>query len=667
MSDTKLCPYCEQPIIMPELTYKTEALGGHCLDNSKPYISPFATCAVEYDGKFVANCEFEEGGRNNFIVDLDNLQVLDGGAHTAGWGVSGGLCIAVNSKYIFTAGIQDNQGGYLYDTNKSAYPEYVVNSEGKKTNYAWAGFTRKGLSDKNSAPGFEGASGAYGAFKVINKYPVMLDSVPTALDASIRGLACVNNLLYVSNPYMSRILVLDSETLATTNSFSISGTGQLAVSWDKNLWAACGDSVKKVDATTGAVLFKVSTLYPPNMIGVLSDGRLWITNLTDNKILIYNKEGTVLEEILNPTPAGSVVLGFFRKDSNDYVMWKYLNGSYGVVATKFNSNGVKVAEMDSLLFLECPDVSPSDNIFHSRSYTIHQSVDNKPRVPTLLLDEVYSDYRNRWFTVSTYYREFLGGKFLFDFDQQGIFCMIRKIVPYMNHTRTAGLHMGNKSFPIRLWRPKAKYSEIPKDSDWELDTSKSAHINMFPDSNGTIWKTVFRGNEIFLQKIPCSGLDLLGNPVYTFRDIQEEKLNGLLGADIPARFYYDPVRDCAVLCGLSKAGEHGYRILNVFARYDNWSGVNGVRSKRWTVSVPDIMSVSFDGDLLTLGQLKTSSIHCFHFTTGMFLKEIPNTGVTAWLDCNHGHKVRKLLNTNYLVIVMNLIGGSARLHSITLK
>jgi hypothetical protein len=124
--------------------------------------------AAYYDGTFYTNADWDEGGNEMSVANLDTLIIQNGGGYSHGWGLSGGTAITANSLYTYQSNICDAEGGHLYDSNPLLWPPYTV-IDGIQTNYAWSGFVRKNRSDLSLAA-VESGLGIGNCFNKISQY-----------------------------------------------------------------------------------------------------------------------------------------------------------------------------------------------------------------------------------------------------------------------------------------------------------------------------------------------------------------------------------------------------------------------------------------------------------------------------------------------------------------
>lgn len=651
-----------------KFTYQTTAIMGSFEDNSGIYLSPGCAIFVPYGEKLYLYGSYDEFGQESCVIDTSGstMSISTGGGYTHGFGIVTSIpivAVAANSNYVFKTCVQGTYGGL---------PQYPP------AGTRWSGFFRSNRSTMAPAGGFSGATGLSGSFKIINTHA-------DTLDQSIPGLACNETQLFVSDPTNSRILVLDTTTLAQTASYSISGATCLTMAQDGNIWVLVGNQVKKMDKSTGSILHTIDlsnkTLYK---IGTLSDGKLWVSDSSSRQAYIYNGAGTSLLETYgeyggvvanNGKIEGKrfgVIGGVYRKNNYTYVLWQFDLNSYRCMVTKHDDNngGKIVDEMYSWIFIESPDFNGDGSEIHSNF--VKTSGNNK--YYTYDSNNALGELRGTLFTTHTLYRSFLNKEFLFDTNQSAGNWTIREIVPGVARTRPCGAYKRNISLQSTFWRPSDDGTAAPKDADWKYCPDVVDHLHLYPDINGNLWRLTckapftYTGNEIELEYIPCQGLDANNNPIYTWESRVKEPMGGLLpgSGDSVRRFYYDPITDTGFVSGFNTAKPEPVPRCagTIFCCYSNWLQIRGPRTLRWTLT-PTVsgynspISVSADGELFSLGYVSTSAIDIYDVNTGNYLGQIRDTRNVGWNDSNYGHKIKKFDKYTYGIICMKLIGGAA--------
>jgi hypothetical protein len=691
-----------------------------------PYMPPAISHAVVYAGKFYGVSYYDEGGRVTSVVDLVNGTVGDGGSYILGLEQHGGLAICANSTYVYAT--QWVQGIKTYaDEWPTLYPSYTDYGGNIYDVDAWEGVQRRLRS--TMAPSvftggklqtFQGGD-TTGCMKVLYEYQYLdHNNVLIPRDsAEMKGIACTETEVFVSHPYQSKIYVLDAETMGLLRTLTIAGAGHLAIAADGNLWCIIGSAIKKIDKTTGAILATVTPSAAFSKIGVLSNGKLWHDSTVDFKIRIRDSAGSAVETtfgnsilaaggtITDSAPNLGPTIGFDYDGTYYYVLHGFDPSGYGTLATKYNSSGIKQHELRSTHFLETGDIDVAAGKYYSR---YHRWSFNKDANPQTTL-EAYTydqtnnaaDYRGVWFTVSTYFREIFGKKFLYEFSQMGRQLTFREIVSSTNRNRPAGMYSTNG-----FWRPTddgtlapnlpTEYIADPRGND------SGIWLNGYVDTEGTVWTTVISyphtyvgfGNGFSLQRHVCLGLDANNNPIYNWTTgFEEIPTDGLLGDngedDVVIRFYYDPPTDTAILTGYTASlpGDlydpdaiYRYRYEGcgtVIRCYGNWRGIRGPRYTKWKIT-PDIggailiKSLHFAKHVLALGFMAEPRVELRLMTTGELIKTIPttdpDTGVnTYWIDAHHGIRVVSLddAGLNYRILHERGISGAGIIHSLTLR
>ena len=200
------------------------------------YVEPNGTCYV--------NSFYDEGGHEAGIYIAGNVIGEFQALH--GWDRSGGCSITADAKYVYV-GMQQSDCGNT--GNMPGFPVLGTDASGGKLRETWWGVRRY---FKNGLPApwtqLGRNSGVKNSIIGMNDNSMLIVSdlsYPNAkspTNMAITGLAAVNGLLYVSDPYTNSIRVYNigsSDHVSQTSSWSVSNPGSLA--YDRNsrtLWVA---------------------------------------------------------------------------------------------------------------------------------------------------------------------------------------------------------------------------------------------------------------------------------------------------------------------------------------------------------------------------------------------------------------------------------------------
>lgn len=721
----------------PGLTYTSQGLGGTAQDYNLPYLPTGVSHACYAAGnRMITNATWDEGGNENSVWNLGSNTMSGGGMGTHGNGMHGGYAVCSNSTYVFSTGYMTTIK-QLYDAFPHLYPRYVDYGGFIYDTWRWEGVYRKTLADPLGISYFNGGKGGFsgqtvpdslGYFKNLFEYQETDHNVNAGIDATFKGICCTETEVFVSDPYnaghatQGKIIVLDPATMNLTRSITINTKSftHLAMAVDGNIWVAMGSTVKKLDKTTGATLTTVTPANPADKIGTLPDGRLWMSDSITKQIYIYNSAGTSLLTTfgtsggfatnggtIGTNAAFGVVYGFHTDDTNYWVMWGFIPGSYGTMACKYNAAGVEQSRIYSTQFIETADIDTETNKVYSRNYRFSFDKNASPQVALEAFTHDQSNTASQamepLFTVSTYVRKLYGRKYIYEFDQGGGNMVIYEIVNGTNYLRVCGRHRRNTySYYSNIWVAPDAGIAAPVEADVKyenIETGQNDNDFLFQmvDSQGTCWRMIQNSPSDVtvtkLQKFPCQGLNAYGNPIYNWSSmVQEDCTIGILGAGTRIfQCHYEYETDTMVFIGYNNA--HGiadviYNLWNFAAGkvvkcYSNWTGRNGVRAERWTIYPELITIASVYSDAikscniskyyLILGHMYEGICSVYRLSDGVLLAKVVSSGVTGsnayWNDCAHSVRLTPLdsSGTESRIIQERGIGGSALLYSLTLR
>lgn len=193
-----------------------------------------------------------------------------------------------------------------------------------------------------------------------------------------------------------------------------------------------------------------------------------------------------------------------------------------------------------------------------------------------------------------------------------------------------------------IWRDKngnGKYEE----EEYETVPYQIALANV--DDNGNVY---LAGS---LNYFECQGLDAIGNPVYSFKNIVNQ--------DRPAPFteikkvVYDSSIDMMYITGNSNTKNNSYNVGPVYAVYPNWS--KGNREAKWIKEYDaEYNGIGGRGDYFFLpyaGDQKSWSVDVFSAKDGTKAGNMApaSLGQLGWIDIPWGLNVSQRSNGEYLV------------------
>ena len=182
--------------------------------------------AVDTDGTVYTDSIWDEdGGEANIYKNDDVIGKCQDVSH--GWGRGGGLAVAVDASYVYTATTQNGDDG----------ADTALNSNGLRR-YPDPGTTwfcvRRFHKDGSSAP-FPRGYGIWNDTMIVNQIAKGATGYPNGY---IPGLAVSGGSLYVSDPYHNRIAVYDAAQLSGTPSLSwtVTAPGKIVFDGSQKLW-----------------------------------------------------------------------------------------------------------------------------------------------------------------------------------------------------------------------------------------------------------------------------------------------------------------------------------------------------------------------------------------------------------------------------------------------
>lgn len=212
-----------------------------------------------------------------------------------------------------------------------------------------------------------------------------------------------------------------------------------------------------------------------------------------------------------------------------------------------------------------------------------------------------------------------------------------------------------------IWRdldgdgqPEAnEYTESPLETEYDYSTG------FWPDSQGNIWKAY---REKGIRKIPCTGLDDKGNPIYAF----EPRVYWEMPApfDDVHEIRYFPETDVMYLAGWTTAnpgpgGDHP-NTIGTIVRYDHWSTAD--RRVVWQSNPSDYYDLSrapsldVAEDYVFTVEGIGQKVCIYQASTGKrvhsFVPDPAIVGEVGWIDIwDGGIRARKLATGEYAIYV----------------
>src|SRR4028119_660760 len=107
---------------LPNISYKTSWIGNPFGEGSKWVQIQITAMYVASDGTVYTNSIWDEAGREAGIYK--DPDVIGKASNLHGWGRTGGEAVTANSKYLYVAMVQGNEGGGLTGAN---YPPKGTN------------------------------------------------------------------------------------------------------------------------------------------------------------------------------------------------------------------------------------------------------------------------------------------------------------------------------------------------------------------------------------------------------------------------------------------------------------------------------------------------------------------------------------------------------------
>ncbi|MFM0341138.1 NHL repeat-containing protein [Paraburkholderia fungorum] len=647
-----------------QLTYTTSWIGNSFgFGDGKWMQQDIQAISVGADGTVYTNAPWDESGSEIGAYRAGDKIAVAGSTH--GWGNTGGDAVATNHTYLYAAMSIGNENNGLVGAD---YPP---------ADQTWYGVTRRTLANlANGAPFGGGIGNSANATK--NSF-LLLNTVPTGTDASVRGMAATDTELYVADTANSRILVYDANTMQRLRSWNLPSPGRIAVDTDSTLWVMSGVSSGNLSilhyaangtALAGTLALPAGTV--PTDIAVTPSGQILVAdNGASQQILVFNKDANGQPQ---PTAPIGTRNGIFHTTKGVPGNWRF-NGITGIgvdpagnLYVAQNGEGPRPlgsasvgqgAVLESYVF--------STHAFNWRLYglTFVDSAAFDPATP----NSVYTGSKR--FTLD--YRQPVGHEWSyaaftldrFDYPDDPAFHeprgvrgepMVRRIngqrflytldpgAHYLNVYRFDAAH-GEMAIPSGLlaqnplpgtWPAgQPAYGEwLWRDSDGN-GTVDASEISSNPSTGSTVGNGFFwvdmQGNVWLatpasgIREMPLQGLDTAGNPIYTYAS------STMFAMPPPftriARIVYLAATDTMYISGFTSAipwdPTHWKEAGPVLARYDNWR--SGTPTQQYAISLPwntqsnpqtTTVGVAVAGNYLFVAELYTAKVDVYDARTG---------------------------------------------------
>jgi hypothetical protein len=635
----------------PALSVTTSWIGNTLPGNPLWIQQDIAGLTVTADGTVFTNVPWEEGGGN--VGEYKEGTLRRYAKHTHGWGLNGGLAVAVNAKFLYITAVCTNEGGGLQD--EATWPP-----KGRR----WFGVSRRLRADITQAASFPGGKGGKGDTLKECFLPVN-DVEETKGQASpeagnLVGLAANDSSLFISNPLTQSIHVLDAETMQKKAEWPCEHPGALQIDEKGRLWVLAGVPEAQRFLRFDAEGHSTSLALPPLLkfpgafclngtthVLVTDERQSVIRSLqiqgadesefkSDGVIgALGGQAGTFIGRVVRPgTPAppatfltGGVVgdlrfnkLTAIGLDAEKNLYVAHGGGSQGgsTVLESYDAAGKNRWRVHGLTFIDVPDVDPYDDTrlftkeeFFTMDWTQPPGKEWKYTASTLHAHSLKEDPRLHVNASGTWVRRLKGRTILFINDMSG-----ERLQVY----RFEGNRMGHHALPAAMIcpspikpRPGAPESapwppHQPAEGAWiwrDLDADSHFAANeFFPapegkalpkswgwwvDLDGGVWLASERDG---IRHWPYGGVDDNGCPAWNWDQLVTYPQPGLF--DQVRRVRYIHETDTLYLGGTTAEhkNQHWKPMGPVVARFDHWKKSGGKTEPRWVVTLPYVAGSS---------------------------------------------------------------------------
>ncbi len=508
---------------------------------------------------------------------------------------------------------------------------------------------------------------------------LVVDTVPGAVDAGIRGLAATDSELYVSDQYTNQIIVLDATTMQRKRSFNFVSPGRIALDTDSSVWVITGaltgnPAIAHYSSTgaplPGAPVLPVGTL--PGDIAIAPSGQLFIADDgPSEQILVYNKTpsgqtqlstwvGTI-SGIFHATSGATAAGRFngitgigFDQAGNLYVgqngegprpLASATVGQGAVLQSYAGTSRALNWELDGLVFVDSATFDPaSPNTVYtgSKIFTMDWS---KPAgqqwtYSAFTLDHFAypndpSIHIGRNVRGEPMVRRIDGKPYLFTLDPYSHALYVYRFDgPHGNVAIPSGMFAETPiagGFPANqpavgewMWRDTNGDGTVAANEITGNPSTGSTigNSNIWVDTPGNVWfGTPLSG----IRELPLQGFDALGNPVYQYSASKTfpmpQPFNRI------GRVLYVAETDTMYIAGFTSAipwDSSRWKEAGPFlARYDNWS--SGTPAQQYVIALPwntrinppvTTVGVAVAGNYIFVAELYTQKVDVYDARSG---------------------------------------------------
>jgi len=680
-----------------QLDYSTSWVGNTWGGTNNLFVQQnVADITVATNGMVYTNTEWEEGGAG--VCSYQNGQRVQVAGHTNGWGYHGGDAITANSTYLYFAQYVQRDGG----TDPNTWPA--------STN-TWYGVARRPLSDITQAASFTGGKGGSG--DTLPSSFLLINDVANGTNAAILGLAANGSYLFVSDPFNSRILVYDANSMAYLRQWSCANCYRLALDSSGYLWVLTNGSTPKIirydsngNLQSQQITF-ASGVVPAAMAYDATNNRLLVADAGANlNIKIYNLgslsgnptnvsstfgatgglfSGT--PGLVGPTnpPKFSKLAGIGIDSSGNIYAASTITGT---VLESYAPGGSRNWALLGLEFIDSAAIDPGaeqDVYTKEEHFTMNYTApagQNWSYTGCTLNWMKYPDdprLHDGSSPTAQAVRRINGQKFLVLNDQGAGYMMVYRFNAATDGEVAIPCVMVAKD-SSGSWPPTKPASGdwvwVDSDGDGQFDANEFQQNNppsqpfsgdqqgqgWWMDTNGDIWQCGAGGIRHFI----CQGLNASGVPQYSYAAGAMETFAAPAPFDIAGglqRVMYDPSTDALYLTGYTSAYPNNpsmWKIAGrVAGRYSNWRGGN--RTATWTALLPwdgtwnSTVAVDIAGNYLFTIGCGTRIATIFRLDNGQTVGTItPDSNVATWegwVDAPYGMSAHLLSGTNEYIML----------------
>ena len=647
-----------------QLTYTTSWIGNSFgFGDGKWMQQDIQAISVGADGTVYTNAPWDESGSEIGAYRAGDKVAVAGSTH--GWGNTGGDAVATNHTYLYAAMSIGNESNGLVGAD---YPP---------ANQTWYGITRRMLANLSSGAPFNGGTGN-SANATKNSF-LLLNTVATGTDASVRGMAATDTELYVADTINSRILVYDANTMQRLRSWNVPSPGRIAVDTDSTLWVMSGvlsGNLSILHCTANGTALAGTLTLPagaiPTDIAVTPSGQILVAdNGPAQQILVFNRNASG-----QPQPAAPIGTrnGIFHATKGVPGNWRFngvtgigvdlagnlyvaQNGegprppgsasvgqgavleSYVLGTHAFNWRLYGLTFVDSAAF---DPATPGSVYTGSKRFTLDysQPVGHEWSYAAFTLDRFdYPDdptfHEPRGVRGEPMVRRINGQRFLYTLDPGAHYLNVYRFdAAHGEMAIPSGLlaqnplpgtwPAGQPTYGEWLWRDSNGNGTVDASEITGNPSTGSTVGNGFwwVDTPGNVWLATPTSG---IREMPLQGLDSAGNPIYTYAS------STVFAMPPPftriARIVYIAATDTLYISGFTSAipwdPTHWKEAGPVLARYDNWS--SATPTQQYAISLPwntqsnpqtTTVGVAVAGNYVFVAELYTAKVDVFDARTG---------------------------------------------------